>query len=368
MNTTQAQQPSVKFFIILSGIVVLGIALKELQNIFLPFIIAYFLFFMFSPLNYWLRHKRVPTFIIIPLNLILMVIFFTGAGRIIYTAFEQISADLPSYYNKLNFIVREAAFSFGIKDPYFTHFSVEKVIERLDYQSIVTDFFTMLLDFSGKLFFVVFFFAFIISGHPAIYSAIKKRYVAIKVHEEEEKAALEESAEFHYDEKQLEQTFKEITIQIQRYIVTKVAINLSAGVVLGFILWLMNVDFPFVWGIFTFLFNFVPTIGSAVSLLLPTLMALIQFDAPGYALLVAVVIMLIQTLFFNILEPVVLGKNLGLNPIAILLAVLLWGYIWGIAGMLLAVPLTAIIKIVLSNGRGKNMQFINQLMGNKQKE
>lgn len=368
MKTPSAQQSSVKFFIILSGIIILGLALKELQNIFLPFIIAYILYFMFAPLNYWLRKKKIPYFLIIPLNLVLIVIFFTGAGRIIYTAFEQISADLPSYYNKLNYIVREASVSLGIKDPNFTRFSIEKTIERLDYQSIVTNFFAMLLDFSGKLFFVIFFFAFIVSGHPAIYSAIKRRYVASKVHEEEEKAAQADFIDFHYDEKQLEDTFKEITIQIQTYIVTKVAINLAAGIVIGFILWLMNVDFPFVWGIFTFLFNFIPTIGSAISLLLPTLMALIQFDAPGYALLIAVIIILMQTIFFNFLEPIILGKNLGLNPIAILLAVLVWGYIWGVAGMLLAVPLTAIIKIVLSSGRGKNMQFINQLMGNKQKE
>jgi AI-2 transport protein TqsA len=70
----------------------------------------------------------------------------------------------------------------------------------------------------------------------------------------------------------------------------------------------------------------------------------------------------IQTLAFNVAEPMILGKRLNLNPLLILLSVLVWGYIWGIVGMLLSVPLTAIIKIIISNSTSPNMQFFEQLM------
>ncbi|GMU85219.1 MAG: hypothetical protein AMXMBFR48_04610 [Ignavibacteriales bacterium] len=354
---------TVKFFIVISGIVLLGLTLQELQHIFLPFIVAYMFFFLFSPLNNWLTAKKIPLFLVIPFNLVIITVIFAGAGTILYTSFIQIGDNLPAYYNKLNLVVREFSISLGIKDPYFRKFNLERVIDRLDYKTLAADFLSFAADLTTMVFFIIIFFAFIVSGHKAIYTAIKKRYVTEKSADTEEADSLSEPV--YYNEARLEATFREITQQIQRYIITKVSINLSAGVVVGLVLWLIGLDFPLVWGILTVLLNFVPTIGSVFSLVLPVLMALIQYDAPGYALLLGSIIILIQTIFFNVLEPVFVGKNLGLNPIAILLSVLVWGYIWGVAGMLLAVPLTAIIKIMISNSHSRNLQFINELMSNR---
>ena len=117
--------------------------------------------------------------------------------------------------------------------------------------------------------------------------------------------------------------------------------------------------------LFVFLFNFIPALGSTIALLLPTLMTLVQFESFGFALLIAVILAGVQTLFFNLIEPNVLGKKLNLNPLVILLAVLAWGYVWGIIGMLLSVPLTAIINIILSNSESKDLRFISDLMSQK---
>jgi predicted PurR-regulated permease PerM len=89
---------------------------------------------------------------------------------------------------------------------------------------------------------------------------------------------------------------------------------------------------------------------------------LIQTGSAGFTILLAVIIASIQTLFFNFLEPQIIGRRLNLNPLLILLSVLLWGYVWGIVGMLLSVPLTAIIKIIMSNSESKDMQFLSDLM------
>ena len=128
------------------------------------------------------------------------------------------------------------------------------------------------------------------------------------------------------------------------------------------VLSLFGIDFSLIIGMFTFLLNFIPTIGSAIALILPVLFTLLQTEAIGLALLIGLIIGAIQTIFFNLIEPMVIGKRLNLNPLLILISVLVWGYIWGIIGMLLAVPLTAIIKIMISNSRSKNLQFISDLM------
>jgi AI-2 transport protein TqsA len=91
-------------------------------------------------------------------------------------------------------------------------------------------------------------------------------------------------------------------------------------------------------------------------------MALVQTGSLGFMAIIAAVIMLIQTAVFNFMEPLLIGKRLDLNPIAILLSVLIWGYLWGIVGMLLAVPLTAIMKIALTNSQNQNVRFIVDLM------
>jgi predicted PurR-regulated permease PerM len=114
--------------------------------------------------------------------------------------------------------------------------------------------------------------------------------------------------------------------------------------------------------LFTFLFNFIPSLGSAIALILPVVFVLLQSGSAGFTILIAVLMAAIQTLFFNILEPQIIGRRLNLNPLLILLSVLLWGYVWGIIGMLLSVPLTAVIKIIISNSESKNMEFISDLM------
>jgi predicted PurR-regulated permease PerM len=98
--------------------------------------------------------------------------------------------------------------------------------------------------------------------------------------------------------------------------------------------------------------------------ILPSLMALVQYESFGYAIFLALVLIIVQNIIGNIIEPKIFGDRLGLNPLVILLSLLLWGYIWGIIGMFLSVPLTAIIKIVFSNSSSKNMRFITNLMSN----
>ena len=370
---------SVRFFIIVMGLTVIGIVLKELSNIFIPFVIAYFLFFVFAPLNSFLNKVKVPLFAIIFLDIIITFLFSWGISKIIINSFLSFGESLPVYESKLNAIVSSTSASIGITDPFFTNFSFQNILSKINYSALVGGVFTSTFSVMGNILFILFFFVFVVSGHDSLYEVIKNRYVEIKskmkikmlreelsVNEKDTASSTpvdDRINEIKYNEEtKISETFKSITDQIQRYVITKIGMNLGAGITIGIVLSIFGLDFAIIWGVFVFLFNFIPTIGSAIALIAPVLMALIQSDSIGYALLIAAVIAGLQTAFFNLLEPMIIGKRLNLNPVVILFSVLIWGYIWGIVGMLLSVPLTAIIKIVISNSESKNLKFISDLM------
>ena len=374
---------TVKFFIITIGLVVISIVLKELSHIFIPLVIAIFLYFVFAPLNEWLSKKNIPMLLITLIDLAIVFLLLYGVGRIIVDSFLQFGEGLPVYGEKLSNMVRSTSVSLGLTDPFFTQFSFDQLLAKLNIQNLAGGLFSSTVSLLGNILFVLFFFVFVLSGNEMIYKAIEHRYVFNKVNPELEK--LKEdiknddvtvddqkiidkiSEQRKSREQQLETTFQKITDQIQRYIIAKVGVNLLAGIITSIALSIIGVDYPIVWGLFVFLFNFIPTIGSAAALVFPVVFTLVQFDSVGTMLLVLGVIAGIQTLAFNVAEPMILGKRLNLNPLLILLSVLVWGYIWGIVGMLLSVPLTAIIKIIISNSTSANMEFFENLMSQEKK-
>lgn len=366
-----------KFFITVIGLVIIAIVLKELSHIFIPLVLAIFLYFVFEPLNNFLINKKVPGFIITILNLVITAAVLYGAGRIVVDSLLQFADGLPAYGDKLNSIVRDFAHQLNISDPFFSKFDLEKSLQRLDYKSLAGGIFSTTVDLVGSVLFVLFFFVFVVAGEKTVYEAIKNYYVLRKLKPQVKriKKSLKSSqAENKRDldlellheklqrEKQLADTFNTITNQIQRYIIAKFGINLIAGIITSIALSFAGLDFPIVWGLFVFLFNFIPTIGSALALMLPVLFAIVQFDSSGSAILITLIMVIIQTLAFNLAEPMIIGRRLNLNPLLILLSVLVWGYIWGIIGMLISVPITAIIKIILSNSKSRYLRFLSNLM------
>lgn len=375
--------PVIKFFVSAIGVVVIFITLMELQHIFIPLVIAYFLFFMFEPLNNYLRKHNIPYWLTIILNLIIVIGIVFGISRVIIDSFSNLIAELPLYEQKLNNLIRRTSVSFGIKDPMFTRFRVDKILNTIDYSVVAEDLFSSTISIFTTGFFVLFFFIFVSTGHNKIIEAFKHRFVEKNIKDSikkikkelkkkedvsliplDELEKIEEQKQKKRNEELIEKTFRDITYQVQKYIATKFFISLLSGIMAGAILLAFDVKFFIIWAVLTALLNFIPNIGSVIAVILPGMMALVQYESFGYALLICSIIIVVQNIIGNFLEPKIFGDSLGINPLVILLSLLLWGYIWGIVGMFMAVPLTAIIKITISNSSSKNLKFISNLMSN----
>lgn len=147
----------------------------------------------------------------------------------------------------------------------------------------------------------------------------------------------------------VEMLLSQMQNRLETYILIKTLMSLLTAVASYVVLLFVGVDYAAFWALLIFLLNYIPTIGSLLATAFPTLLALVQFDSFAPGILVLAGCGAIQFLVGNILEPRIAGNRLNISPLVVLLSLAVWGSIWGIAGMFLAMPITVMLVIVLAH-------------------
>jgi AI-2 transport protein TqsA len=156
---------------------------------------------------------------------------------------------------------------------------------------------------------------------------------------------------------------KDIEVAVRRYIITKFVVSAATGVLVWLILSAFKLPMALVFGLLTFLLNFIPNIGSIIATFLPLPLAMAQPFSIWQIIGVVAIPGALQMAVGNLLEPRLLGRGLELHPVTILMALAFWGLMWGYMGMVLAVPITAIIRVVLI--RFETTRAIGDLLAGK---
>src|SRR5262245_11611756 len=143
-----------------------------------------------------------------------------------------------------------------------------------------------------------------------------------------------------------ERTLSRLTRQIRAFLVARLLINLGLGAVLAIALWVLNVKYPFALGLLAALLNFIPYVGQVIAGGLPTLIILGQTGSIGDALIVSAVYLAVVGVEGYIVTPLVMGRSLDMNATTVLIACLFWGYLWGLVGLILAMPIMVTMKLV----------------------
>lgn len=138
---------------------------------------------------------------------------------------------------------------------------------------------------------------------------------------------------------------------VSRYLILKTAISLLTGAAVWLLLWLMGVRFALLWSVLAFALNYIPNIGSVIAAVPPVIQALI-FNGSWEGLVVSGGYLLINLVIGNMLEPRWMGRGLGLSTLVVFLSLIFWGWLLGLVGMLLSVPLTIVAKIALEQTPG----------------
>ena len=147
------------------------------------------------------------------------------------------------------------------------------------------------------------------------------------------------------DKKRAVSIAHEIETHVSRYLLTITLINLGLGTAVGTAVGLLGLPNPIMWGSMVALLNFVPYLGAFTGITCMTLAALLSFDNVGYAFLFPAVYLGFAALEGNFITPWIMGRSLTLNPVVVLLSLAFWGWMWGIAGIILAIPILAAFKI-----------------------
>ena len=163
--------------------------------------------------------------------------------------------------------------------------------------------------------------------------------------------------------KETSKEWDQIIDNVKKYIFTKFITSTATGILTGMIYWFLGLELALIFGTMTFLLNFIPVLGSVIAVIIPLPVALLQYNDPSFIVYVILFPTIVHIIIGNIIEPKIFGEAFGLHPITIILSLIFWGMIWGMMGVLLAAPITAIIKIAFEKFN-TTLPFAKLLEGN----
>ncbi len=303
--------------------------LKILSFIFIPLILSMFIAILFLPLIRWMDKVRMPRVMsIVVVILIIFGILKLGGFLIKLSSNEILSAKdvfIEKAESKLLGIIVTIENFFGIE-----RVEGENVLIHYFQKSNVMKNFGKSLDFIGDalsmtlmtVFFVILLLSESINFEKILNSTLlKSNYSSVK-------------------------TFMKIERDLIKFIKVKFIISLLTGIGFSIACIAFGISFPIFWGLFAFLINFVQLVGSIISVVLCALFALVELDPSGTLLLFVLSITMVQVLMGGVLEPIFMGKTFSVNVMTVLIMLMLWGFIWGVPGLIMSIPITVFMKII----------------------
>ena len=318
------------YLLLIIVIPILFYLLKILSFIFIPLVFSMFIALLFLPILRNLRRRKVPKYLSIVLVLLLIVAgVWIGVELVKLSSREILTSDSHFFDKaqlKINTLVANIESFFGIQQvegvqTISRYLNKDVILNNLSPTvSFISKFLTALLT---TTFFVVLWLAESINVERLINrTLLKQKHTSIK-------------------------TFRKIEKDLIKFIKVKFLVSFLTGIGTGLACYFFDVSFPIFWGLFAFIINFVQMVGSFITVILLSIFAFVELEISSVLLFFIISITSVQILFGAILEPIFMGKSFSINIIAVLVMLMFWGFIWGVPGLIMAIPITVFIKIIL---------------------
>lgn len=340
MSNDEGLNKIAKFTALLITTIAIVFILKTLSGIFIPIIVAIFLTYLFAPLVELLAKIKVPR--------VLSLFILLGIIGLLGTLFAQILAQNIREFMQFWPTVENKLFtSIGLFLKNYFNIDTTNLFSILKSQKIsdlLSSFVNRGFSFLGQFVLTLLILIFIYLSYHNYPKLIKKAF--------NRKRAVE-----------IFVVLENINRQIISYILIKTLISAGTGILTGVACAVLGIKFPVLWGFLAFLLNYIPYIGSIVAVIFPILLSLFQFPHSYTPAIAAVCLLVIQFFMGSYLDPEMMGNKFNLSPILIIVSLFFWSYVWGVIGAFLAVPILAVIKIVIQNI--ESYKFIAVLMSKK---
>ncbi|MBL9131611.1 MAG: AI-2E family transporter, partial [Verrucomicrobiaceae bacterium] len=334
-------------FVVLAG-------MKLAANLLLPVVYAFFLAVLSYPLVRVLRRHRWPTPLALGVTMFFNLAVIAGLITIAVRLCISFYADLPRYIKGLTTKFGEIAVWVegqgvpGAKAEFDSMFNSNNIIDWVTSENVVGSLGSMLGSTFGVLgtvfvglIMVLLLMMFILMEAQGTHMRLQ----AIKLSGGPDFSGLMRSAD-----------------DIQKYLGVKTLISALTGVLAGALCWFFDLQYPLLWAILAFVFNYIPAVGSTAASI-PAIAEAFVHHGLAHAIVVAIGYGGINFCLDNFVQPHLLGNRFGISPLVVILSVIFWGWIWGPLGMFLAVPLTMVMKVILDNS--EEFRWISVAMAKK---
>jgi len=326
------------YFIVAASIIIVLAGIKSASAIVVPFLLSLFLAIILSPIYNYFNKKGIPSVISLSLVIGIFVVFIIMVVKLIGNSAQEFSSNIAFYQEQLLvyfYAISNFLSTLGIEIP-------KQEIADLMNTKHAFNFATTLFKSISSIFtnsFVILL--------TVIFMILESEHFMQKI----------KQSDFSKD---TITSVEKILAQIKEYMVLKALISLFTGFIVWISLSIIGTDYPFLLAVIAFLLNFIPNIGSIIAAVPAVLLTLIQFGVFN-AIVVTIIYTAINIIVGSIIEPKVMGKGLDLSTLIVFLSLIFWGWLLGMVGMLLSIPLTIMVKIILS--ANKNTESISTLLG-----
>lgn len=353
LNNTQDKKEKylkyIKTLLCLLLIIAVMAVCKITGDVSITLLLAIFIFIMVLPLVNALEKAKFPSWLATIIAVLIIIIFMLVFVWFVFYTVDVLIRRIPTYASKLydlDIFVQTLASKWVDLPDDFSIFNLIQIdwvggVVMPMLKSISSSAVSILSNALVTILMTVFL---LLERHTLIpklsYAANYNRKKAVKPFSEEEE---------NQDDK-VQKIWDRINKQVSKYIGIKIIVSVATGAMFYVVSKAVGLDFAFLWGVLATVLNFIPTIGSIVITVLTIFMAIIQF-LPNWTpiLIVAAGTILTENIIGNFIDPRLQGNQLNLSPFVILVALSVFGYVWGIVGMFLAVPLLSVLQIIFAN-------------------
>lgn len=338
----------VPFIVTLACLIIILAGLKLASSIITPLLLAMFIAIICAPVIAFMMRHKIPQLFAVGVLLGIIFAIFTIFASFIANAVNEFNASLPQY--RILLTEKIDMFANLMEKRHLTSIlPQEKLIEIFDPNTAINFIRNLLSQVSGAISSIFILFLIVVFMLLEIPSIQKKLDYLVSDQQE-------------YAQKQVKEDVYKVVNGIIQYLSIKTFTSLLTGILVYFTLSILDVQYAILWGVFTFLLNYIPNIGSIIAAIPPILQALLLNSLLDASLL-AIAFIIINTVIGNFLEPKLMGKQLGLSTLIVFLSLIFWGWLLGPVGMFLSVPLTMATKIAL--GANEKTKKLAYLLGNE---